>query len=127
VQVNAQVLPHNECVERNRVSADGQHVRHVTSCQNEVEKLQVRFVGSAKGTSISLPHFTLPGEAGTTDRIGRKISITANHGEQDRILHITGGSIRYFSFDLDPSVSFLVNDARRQPLSTDSGGNGLRS
>ena len=105
--MNAQVLPHNECVERNRVSADGQHVRHVTSCQNEVEKLQVRFVGNAKGTSIPLPHFTLPGEAGATDRIGRKISVKEDEGEQDRILHITGGSIRYFSFDIDPSVSLL--------------------
>ena len=41
VQVNAQVLPHNECVERTHVSPDGQHVEHTTSCQNEVEKLQV--------------------------------------------------------------------------------------
>jgi len=49
VQVNAQVLPHNECVERTHVSLDGQHVEHTTSCQNEVEKLQVSC--PAPGTS----------------------------------------------------------------------------
>ena len=105
MQVNAQVVPHNECVERSQVSADGQHVQHITSCENEVEKLQVRYVGSAQGTSIPLPRFTVPGESGQTDRIGRKISTSVVKGERDRVLHITGGSIRYFSFDIDPSVS----------------------
>ena len=58
VQVNAQVMPHNECVERSRVSADGQRVQHITSCEIEVEKLQVRYVGSAQGTSIPFPLFS---------------------------------------------------------------------
>ena len=118
VQVNAQVLPHNECVERNKVSADGQHVRHVTSCQNEVEKLQVSYVGNVEGTSIPLPRFTVPGESGKTDRLGRKISLADLNGERDRILHITGGSIRYFSFDIDPS---LVGYSLRIRIQTGAG------
>ena len=56
VQVNAQILPHNECVKQNDVSANG---RRMISCQNEVEKLEVRYTGNAKGTNIPLPHFVL--------------------------------------------------------------------
>jgi hypothetical protein len=101
VQVNAQVLPHNECVERTHVSADGQHVEHSTSCEDEVERLQVKYEGSVMGSAIALPRYVVPGHAGHTDRIGRLIKVDNNRG---RMLHLTAGSIRYFSFVVDPSL-----------------------
>ena len=60
VQVDAQVLPHTECVERNLVAKDGSKVRHVTQCEDEVQKLAMVYKDEQGGGlrhAMPLPHF----------------------------------------------------------------------
>ncbi len=48
VRSRVQVLPHTECVEHNEVSVDGQSVKHVTKCTDEVTKLEVHYHSSTR-------------------------------------------------------------------------------
>eukprot|EP00960_Hanusia_phi_P060874 764657-Hanusia_phi.AAC.2 len=89
VSVSAQVLPHTECVERNVVSKNGQSVKHLTFCEDEVEKLLVRYhTSSVASKGMSFPVF--------------------EPKDSNKVLHISKGSLRYFSFNLDGSLVGLT-------------------
>eukprot|EP00961_Rhodomonas_salina_P237095 3204611-Rhodomonas_salina.1 len=43
-----QVLPHTECVEHTLVAKDGQSVKHVTQCTDEITKLEIHYHSSPR-------------------------------------------------------------------------------
>eukprot|EP00281_Chroomonas_sp_CCMP1168_P026410 CAMPEP_0206223022 /NCGR_PEP_ID=MMETSP0047_2-20121206/6268_1 /ASSEMBLY_ACC=CAM_ASM_000192 /TAXON_ID=195065 /ORGANISM="Chroomonas mesostigmatica_cf, Strain CCMP1168" /LENGTH=435 /DNA_ID=CAMNT_0053645879 /DNA_START=77 /DNA_END=1381 /DNA_ORIENTATION=+ len=93
VEVSAQVLPHTECVERNLVAKDGSKVIHETECENEVQKLEMKYSGalSTEGTvcnsRIPLPTFALA------------------HPPRGGLVTVQGNAVRYFSFTLGDSIA----------------------
>jgi len=100
VSVAAQVLPHTECVSRTIVAKDGSNAKRVTHCTDEVVKLAVRFDGDA--SAVSAPGLLSSSNPAGAGAISLPAFVPPNSGKH---LHLTGGSIRYFSFTLDPSLA----------------------